>query len=47
VTKREKGNPGPKPKSVAVEGNWEQAVSKALKKKRPGDWQKRVRKPKK
>jgi hypothetical protein len=29
------GKPGPKPETLKIEGNWKQAVDKALKKKRP------------
>jgi hypothetical protein len=27
--------PGPKPETLKIEGNWKQAVDRALKKKRP------------
>lgn len=39
---------GPKPDSLKVEGEWEDAVKKALDKKRPADgWPKPPKKPKK
>lgn len=48
---RSKGNPprkrGPKPALLRLEGPWEKAVSKALKKKRPeGGWPKQELKKK-
>lgn len=39
--------PGPDPETVAIEGNWEEAVAKALSAKRPaGGWPKPSEKPK-
>jgi len=35
--KKQKGKTGPKPERVRISANWEDAVDKALKKKRPKD----------
>ena len=41
----EKPKPGPDPGRLIIEGDWEKAVGKALKKKRPaGDWPKKAKK---
>lgn len=34
-TEHKSGKPGPKPETLKIEGDWKQAVDKALKKKRP------------
>lgn len=36
-SKKKRSKPGPQPEQVKVRGNWERAVKKALKKKRPPD----------
>jgi hypothetical protein len=37
-----KAKPGPKPDLLKIEGNWEDAVAKSLKKKKPpGGWPKK------
>ena len=36
-----RGTPGPEPETLKIEGNWKDAVKKALSKKRPaGGWPK-------
>ena len=43
-----KRNPGPRPAHVKIEGDWEQAIGRALKKNRPkGGWPKPTEKDKK
>ncbi|HYB90457.1 MAG TPA: hypothetical protein VEC38_05365 [Candidatus Binataceae bacterium] len=38
--------PGPEPETLAIKGNWKDAVKKALSKKRPmGGWPKPEKKP--
>ncbi len=41
MPKHKPKNPGPKPERLKLEGDWQQAAKKALKKKRPkGGWPK-------
>jgi hypothetical protein len=35
VTKKRKAKPGPKPETLEVDGNWEDAVKEALKRWKP------------
>jgi len=35
TNKSKSAKPGPKPETLKIEGNWKDAVDKALKKKRP------------
>jgi hypothetical protein len=35
MTKKSPGKPGPEPETLKLEGNWEQAVKKALARGRP------------
>ena len=39
-----KDRPGPKPETVKIDGNWEDAVKRALKTKRPTDWPEKPKK---
>ena len=44
---QDRRRPGPAPDSLNIEGDWEQAIGKALKKKRPNDgWPKPTEKDK-
>ena len=38
---KKKNDRGPKPKALQVDGDWKDAVKKAVKKKRPPGWEKR------
>jgi hypothetical protein len=48
MTTKNSEKTGPKPERVKIEGDWENAMSKALKKERPkAGWPKPEKKPKK